>query len=71
MKIISGVVLLGLGLDKKFISSLQDKNIPFVVINDYSKDVPVNYVDIDNVSGGYIATEHLIKNGYNNNSHRF
>ena len=49
-----------------FIDGIDNKKIPLVLcgLSNKSKNA-INYVKCDNHKGGYIATEHLIKNGCN------
>ena len=43
--------------------ALQEKKIPFVLIDRYFRDVPANSVRIDNYRAAYAAVDHLIKTG--------
>jgi len=43
--------------------ALQKKNIPFVLIDRYFKDIQANCVRIDNYRAAYTAVDHLIKTG--------
>lgn len=47
-----------------FISQLQEAEIPFVFIGRPSEAEGINYVDADNVKGGYLAASHLVDLGY-------
>lgn len=47
-----------------FISQLQEAEIPFVFIGRPGEAQGINYVDADNVKGGYLATSHLVDLGY-------
>ncbi|MCY4019626.1 MAG: LacI family DNA-binding transcriptional regulator [Chloroflexi bacterium] len=47
-----------------FISQLQEADIPFVFIGRPGEAEGINYVDADNVNGGYLATSHLTGLGY-------
>ena len=42
---------------------LQEQNIPFVLIDRYFPDFKTNFVGVDDVAVGLIATEHLIAEG--------
>ena len=46
------------------IKNLIEANIPFVVVGRYFKDVDVDVVYNDEVKGGFLATEYLIKKGH-------
>ena len=45
------------------LKTLQEKKIPFVLIDRYFQDLRVNCVRIDNYRAAYTAVEHLIKTG--------
>jgi LacI family transcriptional regulator len=51
------------GLAKE-ISNLQKQNIPFVLLDRIMPGVETDYVILDNYSGGFDLTKHLIRNGY-------
>ena len=61
--IISGIITLG-RLSEKTLKSIIDLNLPLVVIDHYFDNINASYILSDNVSGGYIATEYLIKSGH-------
>ncbi|MEO7444789.1 MAG: LacI family DNA-binding transcriptional regulator [Ferruginibacter sp.] len=44
--------------------NIQEKNIPMVVFDRVSPELKAPGVRIDNEEGGYLATEHLIEQGY-------
>lgn len=46
------------------ILKLKKENVPFVLIDRLIPDVETNYVILDNYSGSYNLTRHLIDNGY-------
>jgi GntR family transcriptional regulator of arabinose operon len=46
------------------IQQLQADHIPFVLIDRYFPDLAIDYVGLDNVGGGYRATEHLLILGH-------
>jgi LacI family transcriptional regulator len=43
---------------------IQDRNIPLVLFDRLAPDLVAPSVKLDNENGGFIATEHLIKQGY-------
>jgi len=45
------------------IRELHDENYPYIMVS-YMEDEDIYYVGTDNVEGGYMAAEHLIKLGY-------
>lgn len=61
--IISGIVTLG-RISKKTVSSIIALDLPLVIIDDFFDDIKASYILTDNLSGGYIATEYLIKSGH-------
>ena len=42
---------------------LKEAGIPFVLLDRRFPDLETNYVGVDNVTGGYLACEHLIRTG--------
>jgi LacI family transcriptional regulator len=62
---VDGILALG-EYDQNFLKDLNSKGIPVVFIDNYSRSNYANfsYVTSDDESGGYIATQHLIANGY-------
>jgi LacI family transcriptional regulator len=60
---LEGVVLANASLDDSLIPSLFDEGISFVNIGRYPDD-RVSYIDVDNVGGARMATEHLIRLGH-------
>ncbi|ODM27240.1 LacI family DNA-binding transcriptional regulator [Acetivibrio mesophilus] len=61
--IISGIITLG-RISRKTVNSIIDLNLPLVIIDDFFDDIRASYILTDNLSGGYIATEYLIKSGH-------
>lgn len=50
---------------RSMFDSLHAGQIPMVLVGKPEDDMPkISYVDIDNLSGGYMATKHLIDQGY-------
>ena len=43
-----------------------DPKIPTIVVGDFGKSINSSHVDVDNVKGGVLATEHLIASGCKN-----
>jgi len=60
---LDGVIAANASLDDRLIPSLFDEGIPFVNIGRHPDD-RVNYVDVDNVGGARMATEHLLRLGH-------
>ncbi len=62
---VDGILALG-EYDQNFLKDLNSKDIPIVLIDNYSRGNYGNfsYVTSDDESGGYLATHHLISSGY-------
>jgi len=60
---LDGVIAANASLDDRLIPSLFEEGIPFVNIGRHPDD-RVNYVDVDNIGGARMATEHLIRLGH-------
>ena len=50
---------------------LKDSGLPFVLIDRYFEDIDTNYVGVDNIRGGYLATSHLIRLGHRRIAHLY
>jgi len=61
---VDGVLITPVQTDKRSILKLQESGIPFVLVARHFSDVDTDYVVADDVQGGYLATTHLIENGY-------
>lgn len=61
--IVSGIITLG-RLSQKTLKSIIALDLPLVVIDHYFDDINVSCILSDNISGGCIATEYLIKSGH-------
>ncbi|MGV8979769.1 LacI family DNA-binding transcriptional regulator [Clostridium sp.] len=59
-----GIIIPSFILKKSIVKRMEEQKFPFVVIGEPDSSFNVNWVDINNKMAGYIATEHLIKNGY-------
>jgi len=51
------------------IFSLKQKNVPFVLIDRYFRDIDTDYVVVDNLKGAYDAVSHLVKLGHKRIAH--
>ena len=51
-------------LEEGILHQLAEDNIPVVFIGNKVKALSIPYVDLDNVKGAFLATEHLIKLGH-------
>ena len=62
---VDGLIIVGGSIyDNEYINKLSGKDLPYVLVERYSSDAKVNCIDVDNASGGYLATNHLIKLGH-------
>lgn len=64
---VDGILAVG-EFDQNFLKDLKSKSIPIVLIDNYSKVSYPNfsYVNSDDETGGYLATQLLISKGYKN-----
>jgi LacI family transcriptional regulator len=60
---LDGVIVASASLDDPLIPNLLHDRIPFVSVGQYPNG-QVHYVDVDNVAGGRMAVEHLIRQGH-------
>lgn len=62
-EMISGIITLG-RVSKNTVRSLESNKSPIVMVDNYFDDLDVDCILTDNHSGGYKATEFLLKNGH-------
>ncbi|WP_158738051.1 LacI family DNA-binding transcriptional regulator [Alteribacillus sp. YIM 98480] len=68
-KKVDGLIILEPGLDDETITILERTDIPFVFckyIPPFYKTKDVDFICVDQFKGGYIAADHLIKQGHEN-----
>lgn len=63
-KRIDGMVIINEQQRIRNLLAIKKENFPFVFLNRYIKDAAINCVSSDNMQGGYLATNHLIKLGH-------
>jgi DNA-binding LacI/PurR family transcriptional regulator len=51
-------------LDEPALRRLVDRGFPVVLIDRYFPDLAVDVVTMDNISGGFVAVQHLVQRGY-------
>ncbi|UOQ91909.1 LacI family transcriptional regulator [Halobacillus shinanisalinarum] len=56
---VDGIILSSILYDDPIFPELKKQNIPFIMFNRKHRE-PMNYVEMDNVQAGRIATEHLL-----------
>lgn len=61
--LIDGLIITADNIDMPFVPELLKRNMPFVYIGRPAED-DVTYIDVDNYAGGYNATVHMLKQGY-------
>lgn len=61
---VGGVIFADIIENKKQVEAVLEEGIPCIVINNIVEDLDVNYIAVDNVKGGKIATEYLIGLGH-------
>jgi LacI family transcriptional regulator len=63
-KSVDGVILYPImGVDA-IITELETKNFKYVTLGIYKEDQKANYVNVNVLSGGYLATKHLLSQGH-------
>lgn len=63
-KRVDGLILPESIVNSNLVAKIQEIKFPFVVIGSPAKSFDVSWVDVDNKSAGFLATEHLIENGF-------
>lgn len=66
---VGGVVFADIIENRRQVESTLESGIPCIVINNVVKDLDVNYIGVDNMVGGKIATEYLINLGHKRIAH--
>lgn len=61
---VGGIVFADIIENREQVELAIKDEIPCVVINNIAKDLDINYIGIDNIKGGYIATNYLISMGH-------
>jgi LacI family transcriptional regulator len=61
--LLDGVIVSSMLIDDPIVQSLHDSKMPFILVGRHPY-IDVNYLDIDNITGGYEATSYLIRCGY-------
>ncbi len=61
---VDGILFFPSQEDEQYVEVLKNSSIPYVLLNRYSENLNCNYVKNDNVYGGSIVLEHLVKRGY-------
>lgn len=61
---VDGAILLVPNKEREYIDILKSKKIPFVVIDNQTMDDEITSVLADNITGGFLATKHLMNLGH-------
>jgi DNA-binding LacI/PurR family transcriptional regulator len=61
---INGMILLGTEMEEKDFMRFTEIDIPILLLDSYFLDINAHYVVIDNISGLYKATKHLLEKGH-------
>jgi LacI family transcriptional regulator len=61
---IDGMIIAAPNVKDQQITEIGEKNIPCVIIGERPDKQKISYVDTDNKKGGFMAVEHLVKNGH-------
>lgn len=61
---VDGVLILTPIFEEDYVTSLKDKNIPFVIMDNQIFPYTVSSIVVDNFKGGYEATRHLLELGH-------
>jgi LacI family transcriptional regulator len=62
--IVDGFITASINFDEPMIDTLLESNLPFAIIGRHAYEFDLNYVDLDNLAGAEIATQHLVDQGY-------
>lgn len=62
--LLDGVIITADRKEDSFVPRFAERGLPFVLIGRPERQMDISYVDTDNVAGGYLATEHLLKLGH-------
>ncbi|MCD6220165.1 LacI family DNA-binding transcriptional regulator [Candidatus Calescamantes bacterium] len=63
-RLFEGLIIFGIDLDDKTVTILNEKNIPFVLINSLKSNENVSYIFPNYRKGAFIAIEHLVRLGH-------
>ncbi len=63
---VDGFIIAAVAQSESQIAHLQERNVPFVLIDRYFPDKAFSYVTIDNYQATFDGVTHLVQNGYKN-----
>jgi len=61
---VDGLLITPVQTGKETIIELQESGLPFVLLGRHFDDLETDYVATDDIRGGFLATEHLIRQGH-------
>lgn len=61
---VDGILITPLAVDSQAMRLLERRRVPFFILNEKSEDRRLSWVDSDNLEGGTLATEYLLKLGH-------
>ncbi|TFG61512.1 MAG: LacI family transcriptional regulator [Spirochaetales bacterium] len=61
---VDGILITPVDENSEALSLLKAQGIPFFVLNNKPEDPAVNWVDTENIKGGYLAAKHLLELGH-------
>ncbi len=61
---VGGIIFADIIENRKQVISTLEEGMPCMIINNIVNDLDVNYVAVDNVAGGFMATDYLINLGH-------
>lgn len=61
---VDGLLITPVQTGKETIIELQESGLPFVLLGRWFDELEADYVATDDIQGGFLATEHLIKQGH-------
>jgi LacI family transcriptional regulator len=61
--LVDGVIVSSMLIDDPILTALADGKLPYLQIGRHPANLDVNFVDVDNIQGAYLAVSHLLKLG--------
>jgi LacI family transcriptional regulator len=61
---VDGMLITPVSMDSPAIHLLEKRNVPFFIMNEKADGGDSNWIDSDNLAGGYLAAEYLLKLGH-------
>jgi len=61
---VDGVLITPVSITSPALALLEARKVPCFVMNEKSESPDLNWIDSDNIAGGYLATDHLLQMGH-------